>query len=62
VTGDAGQTFVAEDTWEYPVVPGLEPSVDIIPLDEFRGPDVDLSSLGAELPAALALLADVGMV
>ena len=62
VTGDAGQTFVAEDTWEYPVTPGLEPSVDIIPLDEFRGPDVDLSSLGAELPAALALLADVGMV
>ena len=62
VTGDAGQAFVAEDTWEYPVVRGFEPSVDIIPLAEFRGPDVDLSSLGAELPGALALLADVGMV
>jgi iron(III) transport system substrate-binding protein len=62
VTGTPGQRFVAEDTWEYPVAPGLKPSVDLISLDEFRGPDVELSALGAALPDALALLADVGMV
>jgi iron(III) transport system substrate-binding protein len=62
VTGDAGQSFVAEETWEYPVAPGLEPSVDILPLQKFQGPDVDLSSLGSTMPDALALLAEVGMV
>ena len=62
VTGEPGQTFVAEDTWEYPVAPGYEPSVDILPLEDFQGPDVDLSSLGTALPQALALLAEVGMV
>jgi iron(III) transport system substrate-binding protein len=62
VTGEAGQTWVAEDTWEYPVAPGYEPSVDLLPLSEFRGPEVDLSSLGETLPQALNLLAEVGMV
>jgi len=62
VTGDAGQTWVAEETWEYPVAPGYEPSVDLLPISEFRGPEVDLSSLGASLPQALDLLAQVGMI
>ena len=61
-TTEGGQTFVAEDTWEYPVAPGYEPSVDLLPLEDFQGPDVDLSSLGTALPQALALLAEVGMV
>ncbi|MEX2422207.1 MAG: iron ABC transporter substrate-binding protein, partial [Actinomycetota bacterium] len=29
LTGEPGQTFVAEQTWEYPVVAGFEPSVDL---------------------------------
>jgi iron(III) transport system substrate-binding protein len=62
LTGEPGQTFVAEDSWEYPVAPGYEPSVDILPLSEFEGPDVDLSTLGARLPEALDLLAQVGML
>lgn len=62
VTGESGQTFVAEDTWEYPVVAGYEPSVDVIGLDEFVGPEVDLSRLGERLPEALNLLAEVGLV
>jgi hypothetical protein len=43
-------------------VSGYEPSVDIHPLSEFEGPDVDLSTLGARLPEALDLLAQVGML
>jgi iron(III) transport system substrate-binding protein len=62
LTGEPGQTFVAEDSWEYPVVEGYEASVDVPPLSEFVGPQVDLSDLGAALPQALDLLAQVGMV
>jgi iron(III) transport system substrate-binding protein len=64
VTGEAGQAWVAEETWEYPVVPGLVPSVELLSIDRFVGPEsqVDLSELGPALPAALQLLADVGMV
>jgi iron(III) transport system substrate-binding protein len=62
LTGDPGQTWVSEDSWEYPVVDGYEPSVEILPLAEFQGPEVDLSTLGARLPEALELLAQVGMI
>ncbi len=62
LTGEPGQTFVAEDSWEYPVVDGYEASVDVPPLSEFVGPQVDLTELGAALPRALDLLAQVGMV
>jgi iron(III) transport system substrate-binding protein len=62
LTGEPGQTFVAEDSWEYPVVAGYEASVDVPPLDQFVGPDVDLSDLGPTLPLALDLLAQAGMV
>jgi iron(III) transport system substrate-binding protein len=64
VTGEAGQSWVATDTWEYPVAPGYEPSVDILAISRFVGPEsqVDLSDLGPALPGALQLLAEVGMV
>jgi iron(III) transport system substrate-binding protein len=63
-TGEAGQTWVATETWEYPVSPGHEPSVDILAISRFVGPEsqVDLSDLGPALPGALQLLAEVGMV
>lgn len=64
LTGEAGQTWVAQETWEYPVAPGYEPSVDILAISRFVGPEsqIDLSELGPALPEALALLAEVGMV
>ncbi|MEX2204254.1 MAG: iron ABC transporter substrate-binding protein [Actinomycetota bacterium] len=64
LTGDAGQSWVGTETWEYPVAPGYEPSVDLLALSRFVGPEgqVDLSDLGPALPGALRLLADVGMV
>ena len=64
LTGDAGQSWVAQETWEYPVVPGYEPSVDILAISRFVGPEsqVDLSELGPALPRALEVLAEVGMV
>lgn len=64
LTGEEGQTWVAQETWEYPVAHGYEPSVDILAITRFVGPEsqVDLSELGPALPEALALLAEVGMV
>jgi iron(III) transport system substrate-binding protein len=62
LTGDEGQTYFAEETFEYPVVPGYEPSVELVPLDQIDSPDVDLSDLGGTLEPALRLLAEVGLV
>jgi iron(III) transport system substrate-binding protein len=64
VTGEEGQNWVATETWEYPVAPGFEPSVDLLAISRFVGPEsqVDPSDLGPALPGALELLAEVGMV
>ncbi|MGH2659297.1 MAG: iron ABC transporter substrate-binding protein [Actinomycetota bacterium] len=62
LTGEPGQTFFATETFEYPVVPDYEPSVDLVPLEEIESPDVDLSDLGGTLEPALLLLAEVGLL
>ena len=62
LTGDEGQAFFADDTFEYPVVDGLEPSEDLVPLDQIQSPEVDLSDLGGTLEPALDLLAEVGLL
>lgn len=62
LTGDPGQTYFAEETWEYPVVPGFEPRVDLPPLESIQSPEVDLSDLGKTLEPALRLLAEVGLL
>ena len=62
LTGEEGQTYFSEETWEYPVVPGYEPSVDLVALDEIESPDIDLSDLAGTLEPALDLLAEVGLL
>ncbi|MEX0753984.1 MAG: iron ABC transporter substrate-binding protein [Actinomycetota bacterium] len=64
LTSPAGQEYFATRTWEYPTVPGsgVEPVEGLIPLERFRGPDIDLSDLGAQLQPTLNLLAEVGML
>ena len=62
LTGEEGQAYFSEDTYEYPVTPDLEPSVELVPLDEIDSPDVDLSNLGATIEPALELLAEVGLL
>ena len=62
LTGDAGQRFFAEETFEYPVAQGQKPSVDLVTLDQIQSPDIDLSELGERLPQALDLLAEVGFL
>lgn len=62
LTGDAGQTYFAEETFEYPVADGFEPQEDLVPLEEIESPEVDLSNLGGTLEPALNLLAEVGLL
>jgi iron(III) transport system substrate-binding protein len=62
MTGGIGQTYFAEETFEYPVVAAHKPSVDLVPLEQIQSPAIDLSNLGEALEPALKLLADVGLV
>lgn len=62
LTGDKGQRYFAEETFEYPVARGLEPNADLLTLDQIQSPDIDLSELGERLPQALDLLAQVGFL
>ncbi|MGH2787868.1 MAG: iron ABC transporter substrate-binding protein [Actinomycetota bacterium] len=62
LTGDPGQTYFAEETFEYPVVTGERPSVELKSLAEIQSPDIDLSDLGGTLEPALTLLAEVGLL
>lgn len=59
--GSEAQTYFAERTKEYPLVPGVPAQVpDLPPLDELQGPDIDLSQLDT-LEQTLALLDEVGL-
>jgi iron(III) transport system substrate-binding protein len=57
----AQQFYVDEaEEAEYPLVEGVEPSPGLVPLDEVDGPDVELTSFGAELEATVEMLRETG--
>jgi iron(III) transport system substrate-binding protein len=58
---DAGQKYFSDQTFEYPVVPGLPADPRLKPLTEIRPPDIDLSDL-ADLKGTLDLLRKVGII
>lgn len=55
------QRYFAEETFEYPLIEGVEPSVDLTPLSEIDPPDIDLSQL-ADLQGTLDLLRETGVL
>jgi iron(III) transport system substrate-binding protein len=59
---DDAQRFYVEDAEEaeYPLVEGVDPSEGLTPLDEIDGPDVELTSFGAELEATVEMLRETG--
>lgn len=59
---DEGQRFYVEEAEEaeYPLVAGIEPRPGLPPLDELAGPDVDLTSFGAEHESTVELLRETG--
>lgn len=57
--GSTAQEYFSAETYEYPLVVGIEPSVELKPLAEIQVPDLDLSDL-SDLQATLDLLRDTG--
>ena len=62
LTDEPGQTYFAQETFEYPVVPEYEPREDLVPLEEIQSPEIDLSNLAETIEPALTLLAEVGLL
>lgn len=59
---DEAQTYFAEETFEYPLVPGVPASVDLPALDQMATPDADYRDVSATLEGALRLISDSGLI
>lgn len=53
------QKYFASQTFEYPLIEGVEPAEGLKPLAEIESPEIDLSDL-SDLQGTLELLAEVG--
>lgn len=58
---EKAQRYFAEKTFEYPLIAGVAPAVDVPKLDTLRPPDIDLSDL-ASLEKTQALLREAGLL
>lgn len=59
--GEDAQEYFATETFEYPLIEGVEPIPDLKPLAEIDSPEIDLSDL-SDLEGTLQLLAEVGVI
>ncbi|MEX2315325.1 MAG: iron ABC transporter substrate-binding protein [Thermomicrobiales bacterium] len=55
------QQYFADETFEYPLIEGVEGDPGLVPLAEIETPDIDLSDL-ADLEGTLEMLRDVGIL
>jgi iron(III) transport system substrate-binding protein len=55
------QVYFAEETFEYPLIEGVEPSGDVPPLASLQPPPVDLNGID-DLEGTLKLLQDTGVL
>ncbi|WP_102157981.1 iron ABC transporter substrate-binding protein [Zhihengliuella halotolerans] len=58
---DSAQTYFAEETFEYPLVPGSPAPEGLPALDELTNPELDLSDLDS-LEESQSMLADAGLL
>ncbi len=58
---EESQTYFAEETQEYPLLPGVPANPDLPALDEIDSPDIDLSDL-ADLEGTLRLIQEAGVL
>jgi iron(III) transport system substrate-binding protein len=61
LTTAPGQRYFAQETDEYPLITGVKPREDLKPLDEVKGPDIELGELGPKLPSTLEMIEEVGL-
>lgn len=62
LVSDAAQTYFAEQTFEYPLVPTVAPSVELPLLARVETPDVDYAVVSANLEPTLAALGESGLL
>jgi iron(III) transport system substrate-binding protein len=60
--GVEAQTFFANETFEYPLVPGVPANELLPPIDTIPTPDIDLSDLATVLDLATDLVAEAGLI
>lgn len=56
------QEYFATDTFEYPLIDGVDPAPGLPPLKEIDAPDIDLSQLSDVLDDATRLVTQAGLV
>jgi iron(III) transport system substrate-binding protein len=54
------QRFFSEETFEYPLVEGVSPSVDLPPLENVDAPEIDIRELG-DLETTVEMIAESGL-
>jgi iron(III) transport system substrate-binding protein len=59
---EEAQTYFATETFEYPLLEGVDPPDGAPPLAEINSPDIDLSELAGVLDLATQLVAEAGLV
>jgi iron(III) transport system substrate-binding protein len=58
---EEAQHYFAEQTFEYPLIEDVEPAVELKPLSEIQGPEIDLNDLD-DLEGTVELLTEVGVI
>jgi iron(III) transport system substrate-binding protein len=58
---EEAQQYFAEETFEYPLAAGVEPAVELPPLEALPSPEVDLSKLGGGLQQTREMIRDSGL-
>lgn len=58
---DEGQQYFVTETYEYPLVPGIEGPAHLPAIDDLQGPDLDLTDLDS-LAETQALLTEMGLL
>lgn len=58
---EQGQRYFVEETFEYPLIAGVEAATALPPISELRHPDIDLSDLD-DLQGTLDILREVGLL
>lgn len=59
---DESTRFFAEETFEYPLVKGAEPSDELAPLDDLPAPRFDIQNLGGGLRGTVELIEQSGLL
>lgn len=59
---DVAQRYFAQETFEYPLVAGIDPSAELEPLEALRTPDVDFGAVSDGFEETLVQISESGLV